>query len=275
VKGQTIFKAIKYAFLASILNLTALGEERPGSYSEESRQTDLKVLFIAAESTALQEDHVVVSGGRSRQLTVGERFDCMRKAKRHLTPADSSSLWVKTGVIKIVEVYADQALAVVLEQNLASANIMFPQYPLIMADDTLFYQNLQVERAPLISPVKTVMYADLFVDPKSYPATLEMSAEGMKALERIMTYYEGLRAPLLIIEGHTDEEGSAQANQIESYQRALTVRQYVVEKLGFDPERVVALGFGESSPPDRNHEPGYQRKHRRIVFKVNSSVQRE
>ena len=73
--------------------------------------------------------------------------------------------------------------------------------------------------------------------------------------------------------GHTDSSGPAEANQIESYQRAVVVRQYLIDTLGFDADRVVALGKGEDELPEEPLTPNYKQRARRIVVKVVNNPQ--
>ena len=71
-----------------------------------------------------------------------------------------------------------------------------------------------------------------------------------------------------MIEGHTDQKGDSEQNQIETYQRALTIRQYLIDELGFDENRVTAIGLGESEPISDVILPGNADRSRRIVLKV-------
>lgn len=48
------------------------------------------------------------------------------------------------------------------------------------------------------------------------------------------------------IEGHTDTVGDAAMNQALSERRAAAVREYLIAKFGVDPNRLVAVGLGET-----------------------------
>ena len=48
------------------------------------------------------------------------------------------------------------------------------------------------------------------------------------------------------IEGHTDNVGDPASNQLLSEQRAAAVRQYLIAKFGVSPDRLVAVGLGET-----------------------------
>jgi outer membrane protein OmpA-like peptidoglycan-associated protein len=50
------------------------------------------------------------------------------------------------------------------------------------------------------------------------------------------------------IEGHTDTVGDPASNQALSERRAAAVRDYLVAKFGVAPDRLVAVGLGETQP---------------------------
>ena len=70
------------------------------------------------------------------------------------------------------------------------------------------------------------------------------------------------------IAGHTDSRGSARSNQILSENRAKSVKQYLVEKRGIDPTRLLTKGYGESKPVATNATKEGRQKNRRVEFKV-------
>jgi OOP family OmpA-OmpF porin len=66
------------------------------------------------------------------------------------------------------------------------------------------------------------------------------------------------------IEGHTDADGSKQANQKLSQARAESVRTYIINKFGIDGSRIVAKGHGASKPVASNKTASGKAKNRRI-----------
>ncbi|MFC1673665.1 OmpA family protein [Pseudomonadota bacterium] len=64
-------------------------------------------------------------------------------------------------------------------------------------------------------------------------------------LGRALTYGE-LNTYRFEIAGHTDAVGSDRYNQVLSERRAETVLSYLVENFGIDPQRIDAVGYGES-----------------------------
>lgn len=77
------------------------------------------------------------------------------------------------------------------------------------------------------------------------------------------------RAPQvnLMIEGHTDNVGTAQDNKALSVKRAQAVMNYLI-KQGVDPAKLQAVGMGAEKPIADNSTPEGQFKNRRIEFTV-------
>ncbi len=68
--------------------------------------------------------------------------------------------------------------------------------------------------------------------------------------------------------GHTDSSGSAEYNQRLSKLRAEEVKRYMVGDCGIDPNRLVAVGLGESDPLDPSNPRADE--NRRVEFQVSS-----
>lgn len=68
----------------------------------------------------------------------------------------------------------------------------------------------------------------------------------------------------LLIEGHTDNTGSAAANQTLSEQRANAVRQYLIDSFGVDAGRLQAKGLGQDKPVASNDTPEGRQNNRRV-----------
>ena len=69
------------------------------------------------------------------------------------------------------------------------------------------------------------------------------------------------------VEGHTDWIGGDAANQKLSEARALAVRDYLVAK-GVEPDRLEAVGYGETRPVADNHTNIGRARNRRTEFTV-------
>jgi outer membrane protein OmpA-like peptidoglycan-associated protein len=180
----------------------------------------------------------------------------------------SEPLWVEMGQLKVTEVQDRLAVARVEKQGSEIVQALFPKFPEIMAGDFAVVQRVSIVRRPLVIPQVMMSYKELFADPNAQPGTYELSSLGTEKLRDIAKSFAHARLSMLMIEGYTDPEGPASANQVESYQRALTIRQFLIDEVGFDESRVVAIGYGEAENIDQTHAPGSQAKNRRIVFKA-------
>jgi outer membrane protein OmpA-like peptidoglycan-associated protein len=75
-----------------------------------------------------------------------------------------------------------------------------------------------------------------------------------------------LEEAIINIEGHTDSSGSDEYNQKLSEQRAWSVKSYLVQKFGIDPNRLVIVGFGERAPIADNNSDRGMALNRRVEF---------
>jgi OOP family OmpA-OmpF porin len=67
-----------------------------------------------------------------------------------------------------------------------------------------------------------------------------------------------------VIEGHTDNVGTAESNMKLSQNRAESVRKYLIDKLGIDPATITAVGYGKTRPIAGNDTPEGRQKNRRV-----------
>jgi outer membrane protein OmpA-like peptidoglycan-associated protein len=71
----------------------------------------------------------------------------------------------------------------------------------------------------------------------------------------------------VLIEGHTDSDGSDAYNQTLSEKRASTVADYV-KQLGVTGSRITTKGYGESQPVASNDTPEGKQANRRVEIAV-------
>lgn len=72
----------------------------------------------------------------------------------------------------------------------------------------------------------------------------------------------------ILISGHTDSDGDAQANLKLSEQRAEAVRLYLINTYNITASRIEAKGFGEEQPIVNNDTPENKTLNRRIEISV-------
>lgn len=94
------------------------------------------------------------------------------------------------------------------------------------------------------------------IDPVYYP----ILDEGLKLLRE----YSNMKVE---IRGHTDNIGSAEANLILSQRRAGFVRSHLI-KMGIEPSRLRAVGYGEAMPISTNDTEEGRAQNRRIEFYI-------
>lgn len=68
----------------------------------------------------------------------------------------------------------------------------------------------------------------------------------------------------IVIEGHTDANGSDSANLLLSQDRADAVKQYLVSQFGANAEKVSSIGYGEARPVSTNETAAGRARNRRI-----------
>jgi len=78
--------------------------------------------------------------------------------------------------------------------------------------------------------------------------------------------------PVVEVEGHTDDNGSEDANRGLSLFRATAVLEYM-KISGIDGLRLRAIGLGEASPIASNSTEDGRRQNRRVEFVASSSFE--
>jgi OOP family OmpA-OmpF porin len=94
----------------------------------------------------------------------------------------------------------------------------------------------------------------------------EIRPESAAELDRVAALLRSLPSFAGVIEGHTDDVGSARSNQALSQRRAEAVLNYLIER-GVDASRLRAEGFGESRPEASNSTPEGRAQNRRVLLK--------
>jgi outer membrane protein OmpA-like peptidoglycan-associated protein len=71
----------------------------------------------------------------------------------------------------------------------------------------------------------------------------------------------------ILIEGHTDNAGKAESNQVLSEKRAASVKNYLVGKK-VDAGRLSTVGYGQTQPIADNATAAGKAQNRRVEFRV-------
>ncbi len=112
------------------------------------------------------------------------------------------------------------------------------------------------------------------------PGSAELSAEGKAQIARVAETFGELSGQIppeidwiLRVDGHTDNvplsgQGEFKDNWELSQARALAVVRYMIEALGFPPNRLAATGFGEFRPVAEGDSAEARAANRRIELKL-------
>ena len=76
-----------------------------------------------------------------------------------------------------------------------------------------------------------------------------------------------VRERYLLVEGHTDSQGSDSYNQGLSQRRADAVRDYIVQR-GYPADHIQARGKGEANPIADNASPEGRANNRRVEIVI-------
>lgn len=137
-----------------------------------------------------------------------------------------------------------------------------------------FKGNFEVGTAPLpppitLSPECQALYQQVLSRGtiRFKVASADLSEESRGILDRLTVVTLRCVEAKVEIGGHTDSDGSAQANAELSRRRAETVGAYFL-RAGIQPERLEAVGYGHTVPVAPNDTPENKAKNRRIEFLV-------
>lgn len=99
------------------------------------------------------------------------------------------------------------------------------------------------------------------------PASARLTADARLALDEVARTLKNQRSLGVEISGHTDDQGNDSFNLLLSQQRAESVRQHLIGR-GIAPERLTAVGMGETLPVAPNDTEEGRERNRRVEFKV-------
>ncbi len=117
-------------------------------------------------------------------------------------------------------------------------------------------QTVQIENGALKLPGPVVFET----------GTDKLKVESEPVLDIVKDHLDAKpRVTMVRIEGHTDTDGSAAANQKLSEGRALTVAKWLTAR-GISCTRLLAVGFGATKPIAPNDTQENKAKNRRLAF---------
>lgn len=137
-----------------------------------------------------------------------------------------------------------------------------------------FNSAVEIAVAPLPPPITSSPECDLLYKDvlsrapiRFRTASAELSEESLGLLDRLTVVTLRCSHAKIEIGGHTDSDGSPQANAELSRRRAEAVASHMV-RAGIPVERLEAVGYGETKPVAANDSAENKAKNRRIEFVV-------
>ncbi|MDX2284029.1 MAG: OmpA family protein [Bacteroidia bacterium] len=122
--------------------------------------------------------------------------------------------------------------------------------------------DLTIDLQPIRKGIQVVLN-NLFFESGRF----ELQETSRPELETLLGFLQDNPRLRIEIQGHTDNVGSEQDNQLLSARRAEAVRSWLVER-GIEAARITAAGYGESRPVADNETEAGRAQNRRTEFKV-------
>ncbi|MBE7561179.1 OmpA family protein [bacterium] len=114
-----------------------------------------------------------------------------------------------------------------------------------------------------VEPIEIPEMQRVYFDYDKY----DLRPDALAVLRNNLVWLRANPDKTVTIEGHCDERGSEQYNQVLGEKRANAVRGWLVQN-GISADRLVTVSLGESQPEDPRHNEEAWAKNRRGVFKA-------
>jgi outer membrane protein OmpA-like peptidoglycan-associated protein len=160
-----------------------------------------------------------------------------------------------------------------------------PNHVVLLQGDIHIIKKIHKEekdRIPEIGAAETSAYEENIIEPQAEKGssftnyrpiinfdyrTAKMAPEAYEKLDRLVAIAKLSPDYEIVIRGYTDNVGSYRFNERLSRTRARIVKRYLVEK-GIGPERIEAIGMGESDPLVPNDTPEGKAANRRVEVEL-------
>ncbi len=174
---------------------------------------------------------------------------------------------------KITEIPVDEESG-----DYVAALVFKSDYVLTVKKPDYVYESKYISKED--SSLETFTQIDVEIEPievnKSYQlddiyfatASAELTANSLRIIEQFAIFLIENPKVKVSIEGHTDNIGSAESNQILSEDRAKAVYDELINSYKISPSRLKYIGFGLSSPIASNNTESGRAKNRRTVFVI-------
>ncbi|HIC91993.1 MAG TPA: DUF2075 domain-containing protein [Syntrophaceae bacterium] len=96
----------------------------------------------------------------------------------------------------------------------------------------------------------------------------EIRPQAIEILKKVASVIQRCPEASVIIEGHTDNLGDNESNQVLSIQRAESVKRWLINHAGIEESRLKVKGWGDSKPKALNDTPEGRHKNRRVEITI-------
>lgn len=126
--------------------------------------------------------------------------------------------------------------------------------------------NTLTETTVMMDPNQDVAKLNVKIEFDYNSSNLKLSS--LKLLQTVgkAITSEKLKNETIIINGHTDSDGSESYNLKLSYHRAASVKEYLTNAFGIADNRLLVRGFGEGLPLVSDTSPANKQANRRVEF---------
>jgi len=133
-------------------------------------------------------------------------------------------------------------------------------------DKAFYFKNIRIAKGGVKYYSRVLSEGKIIVNGIKFDVNkATLRPESMGPINEIIWLMESNPEINFSIEGHTDSDGNADANQALSEARAKSVMEQMIAK-GIDPNRLKSTGWGESKPIDNNQTAEGKANNRRVEF---------
>lgn len=127
-------------------------------------------------------------------------------------------------------------------------------------ETTIRFKDMDVRKIKVGKPytINDILFAT---------ASADLTGRSKFIIREFAEFLESNPGITIHIQGHTDDDGSADNNLSLSQKRAESVKNYLI-KLGIDAKRLKAKGYGQTEPKVPNTTPENKAKNRRTDFVI-------
>ena len=132
----------------------------------------------------------------------------------------------------------------------------------ILEEERLSEASAEAERE-MTAAMNMFANEDIYFSKGSY----SLSSAAQEVLKKKAGWLNKIPEISVIIQGHTDEPGTAEYNLAFGARRGGEVKSFLV-KLGVSPSRLTVVSYGKECPPDKGRGEESRRKNRRVHFVI-------